>query len=326
VLTIGLDVGGTKLLGVVADAAGRVIAERRTPFAGGPGDTLPELARMVADLRDETAGVAAVGVGVAGLVDLAGVLRFGPNLPGWDNVRVRDDLEAAAGLPVVADNDGNVAALGEARFGAARGYSEALLITLGTGIGGGLVHAGEVYRGGFGFAAEVGHFTVDPAGPPCTCGGRGHWEALASGTALGRMGREAAARGHAPGVLARAGTVDAVRGDHVGDAAQAGEPDGLALMSAYARLVAMGLGGLINILDPEIVVVAGGLVELGAVLLDPVRAELPGFVEAPAHRPVPAVVPAVLGEHAGAVGAAALARSLVSETPSRYRGPGVSPT
>ena len=309
-LTIGVDVGGTKLLGVVADAGGRVVAERRGPTVGGADDTLADVARMVADLRDETPEVVAVGVGVAGLVDLAGVLRYAPNLPGWEDVPVRAHLEVA-GLPVAVDNDANMAALGEALFGAAREYPEALLITLGTGIGGGIVKGGRVYRGAHGFAAEVGHFTVDPAGPRCACGGRGHWETLASGSALGRLGREAAARGHAPGVLARAGgVVEAIQGYHVGDAARAGEPDGVALLSAFAGAVALGLGGLVNILDPGIVVVAGGLVELGDVLLDPVRAELAAFVEAPGQRPLPAVVPAALGERAGAVGAAALARTL----------------
>ena len=313
-LTIGVDVGGTKLLGVVADAGGRIVAERRGPTVGDPDDTLADMTRMVGDLRDETPGISAVGVGVAGLVDLAGVLHYAPNLPGWEDVPVRAHLEADSGLPVAVDNDANVAALGEALFGAARGYSEALLITLGTGIGGGIVKGGQVYRGAHGFAAEVGHFTVDPAGPPCACGGKGHWETVASGNALGRLGREAAARGHAPGVLARAGgAVEAIRGYHVGDAAQAGEPDGVALLSAFARAVALGLGGLVNILDPEIVVIAGGLVELGDVLLAPVRAELVDFVEAPGRRPLPPVVAAALGERAGAVGAAALARTLGAE-------------
>jgi glucokinase len=320
VLTAGLDLGGTKVLGVVADAAGRVMAEHRSPTPPGPDAALSEMAAVLDQLRAAVPDVAAVGAGVPGLVDLDGVLRYAPNLPGFEGVEVRAALETASELPVTVDNDANAAALAEVLHGAARGRSEVLLVTLGTGIGGGIITGGRLYRGAHGFAAEIGHITVDPDGPRCACGARGHWEALASGTALGRLGREWAARGEAPGVLARAGgRVEAILGYHVGAAAVAGEPDGLALLRAHARAVATGLGGLVNLLDPEVVVIGGGLVELGDVLLEPIREELPAFVEASAHRAPPLVVAAELGEHAGAVGAAALARALV---PSRTLEPG----
>ena len=311
-LTIGVDLGGTKLLGVVATETGAVVGERLQPTALGPEAVLADIAATVAELRTDVPDAAAVGVGLPGMVDLGGVVHYAPNLPGFEGVRARSHLARTCGLPVVVDNDANAAALGEVLHGAARGHSEVLLVTLGTGIGGGIVTGGRVYRGGYGLAAEIGHFTVDPAGPRCACGANGHWEALASGTALGRLGREWAARGDAPNVLARAGgDPTAVTGQDVGDSARAGEPDGLAVLSAYARAVALGLGGLINIFDPEIVVVAGGLVQLGNVLLDRVRAELPAFVEGAEHRPLPPVVPAALGDRAGAIGAAALARRLV---------------
>ncbi len=311
-LTAGIDLGGTKVLGVVADDAGRVVAERRRPTPPGRDAALAEMVAVLAELRAAVPGVAAVGVGVPGLVDFDGVLRYAPNLPGFEGVEVRAIVEAASALPVAVDNDANLATLAEVLHGAARGHSEVLLVTLGTGIGGGIVTGGRLYRGGQGFAAEIGHVTVDPDGPQCACGARGHWEALASGTALGRRGREWAAQGEAPGVLARAGgRVEAILGYHVGAAALEGEPDGLALMSAHGRAVAIGLGGLINVLDPEVVVIGGGLVELGDVLLDPIRRELPDFVEAPARRTLPLIVAARLGEHAGAVGGAALARTLV---------------
>lgn len=311
-LTIGVDVGGTKLLGVVADGEGKVAAERLRRTAAGPDAVLADVAAMLAELRAEVPETAAVGVGVAGLVDFDGVMRYAPNLPGWVGVPVGARLEEACDLPVTVDNDANAAVLGELLHGAARGRSEVLLVTLGTGIGGGIVTGGRVYRGAHGLAAEVGHVTVDPAGPRCACGALGHWEALASGDALGRMGRERAARGEAPGVVARAGgDPEAVTGLHVGDSAQAGEADGLAILSAFARAVAVGLGGLVNVLDPELVVVGGGLVELGDVLLDRVRTELAAFVEAPGHRALPPVVAAELGERAGAIGAAALARAIL---------------
>jgi glucokinase len=190
-----------------------------------------------------------------------------------------------------------------------------LVVTLGTGIGGGLVINGEVHRGGYGLAGEIGHFTVDPDGPPCACGARGHWESIASGSALGRRAREWATRGEAPNVLARAGgNVEAVTGHEVRQAAAAGEPDALAILTEHARAVAIGLGGLVNILDPEMIIISGGLIDLGDYLLGPLRAVLPEYVEAADRRPMPAVLPAALGEHAGAVGAAALARTLL---PSR---------
>jgi glucokinase len=312
VLTIGIDVGGTKLLGVVTDANGEMTAHRLTTTPRGPEAVMDALAEMAGELRAAAPAAEAVGVGIAGLVDLEGIVHYAPNLAGFEGVPLRASLEKGTGLPVAVDNDANVAALAELTYGAARGRSEVLLITLGTGIGGGIVVGGQVYRGGHGMAAEIGHFTVDPGGPPCACGAAGHWEALASGSALGRMGRERAARGEAPGLLARAGgDPEAVTGRLVGDAAQAGEPDGVELMARYADLVAMGLGGLVNILDPELVVVAGGLVELGDVLLRPLRHSLAEYVEAPHRRALPAIVPAHLGERAGAVGAAVLARDLL---------------
>lgn len=310
-LTAGFDVGGTKLLGVVVDAAGTVLAEARRPTATGPDEVFSDLVAMLGELGAEAPGVAALGVGAAGLVDLDGVMHRAPNLPGWNGVAVRARLVELVDLPVAVDNDANTAAYGELVHGAARGHAEVLVVTLGTGIGGGVISGGRVQRGGRGFAAEVGHFTVDPAGPPCACGGAGHWESIASGGALGRMGRDWAGRGHAPQVLHLAGgDPRAVTGEHVGTAARSGDPDAVALLERFAAGVAVGLGGLVNILDPELVVVAGGLVELGELLLGPVVAALPAHVIGAGRRPVPPVVGAALGERAGAVGAAALARAV----------------
>ena len=312
VLTAGVDIGGTKLLAVAATEKGEIIAERREPTAAGPDAILSAISAVVADLVVAESDIAAVGVGLPGLVDLDGAVHYAPNLPGFVGVPARERLAATSPVPVIVDNDANVAALGEAVHGAGRGHREVLVVTLGTGIGGGLIIDGEVHRGAHGFSAEIGHFTVDPAGPPCACGAVGHWEAIASGTALGRRAREWAARGDAPSVLARvAGVVEAVTGHEAGRAAAAGEADGLAILTEHARAVAVGLGGLVNILDPEVIVISGGLVELGDLLLDPLRAALPEHVEGAGHRPVPPVLAAELGEHAGAVGAAALARTLL---------------
>ena len=311
-LTAGVDIGGTKLLAVAADGQGKVVAERRQPTAEGPDAVLAATAAVVADLLAAEPGIAAVGVGLPGLVDLEGAVHYAPNLPGFVGVDARGRLAATCAVPVVVDNDANVAALGEVLHGAGRGRKEVLVVTLGTGIGGGLIINGAVNRGGFGFAAEIGHFTVERGGPLCACGERGHWEALASGTALGRRAREWAALGKAPGVLARAGgAVEAITGHEAGQSALAGEADGLAILAEHGADVALGLGGLVNILDPELVVIGGGLVHLGEVLLAPIRAAMAAHVEGASRRTVPPVVAAALGEQAGAVGAAALARTLV---------------
>jgi len=312
VLTAGVDVGGTKLLAVAATEKGEIVAQRRERTAAGADAVLSAIAAVVGDLVAAEPDIGAVGVGLPGLVDLAGVVHYAPNLPGFVGVAARERLAALCPVPVVVDNDANVAALGEVLHGAGRGHREVLVVTLGTGIGGGLVIDGEIHRGSRGFAGEIGHFTVDPGGPVCACGGRGHWETVASGNALGRRAREWAARGDAPTVLARAGGVlEAVTGHEVRLSAEAGQADGRAILAEHARAVAVGLGGLVNILDPEVVVISGGLIELGDLLLDPLRAALTDHVEAADLRPVPPVLAAALGEHAGAVGAAALARTLL---------------
>lgn len=306
--TTGLDLGGTKVLGVVLDDDGAILGEQRTDTPD-EGEALVEaLARMA----DELPATPAVGVGAAGMVDRDGVVRYAPNVPGLREFPLRARLEAALGRPVVVENDANAAAWGEAAHGAARGWRDALVITLGTGIGGGIITGGRLYRGGNGFAAEIGHFQLVSNGPMCACGEPGHWEAVASGTALGRLARERAEDGLAQAVLELAGSDPAaVTGEHLSQAALAGDGEALGILAEFADLVALGLAGLANILDPEGVVVGGGLVALGETLLAPVRDGFRRHIEAPDHRPEIAVVAAELGERAGAIGAAALAREIV---------------
>ena len=312
-LTAGFDLGGTKLLGVVADAAGAVVAAARTPTGRTPDAVFSDLVGLLATLRASAGDIAAVGFGVAGLVDREGVMRRAPNLVGWDGLAIRDRLEVLVGLPVVVDNDANVAAHAELRFGAAQGCSDVVMITLGTGIGGAVIVNGAVYRGAHGLAGEIGHVTVDADGAQCACGAFGHWEALASGRALGRLGRQWAARGEAPSVVARAGgDPEAVTGEHVGDSAQAGEPDGVAIVEVFAQAVAVGLGGLVDVLDPQLVVIGGGVAELGDALVVPVQEALGRYVVGAEARSLPPVVMATLGERAGAIGAAALAADMLA--------------
>ncbi len=308
--TIGMDIGGTNVRGAIVAEDGTVVREEHRHTPRGFAALSDTILDVVADLRSGPPEVIAVGIGIAALVDFDGRVHFAPNLPGLVNVPLRDQLNEALDLPVVIDNDANVAAWGEAVYGAAAGVRDALLITLGTGIGGGIIAGGALYRGGHGFAAEIGHFTVEPDGPLCACGERGHWEAIASGTALGRMAREAAAAGAAPSILAAAGGhVDAITGYHVTGAVLAGEPDAQQLLDRYAVNVAIGLAGLANILDPTRIVVSGGLIDLGERLLDPVRHAFAGRIEGAALRPAPDIVAATLGDRAGMIGAAALARA-----------------
>jgi glucokinase len=309
--TIGVDLGGTNVRCAVVDHDGRILSEARAQTSEGGVNIVPTTGGLVRELAREFPEVAAVGVGAAGLVDRDGAVHYAPNISAFRRTPLRTELEAAVGLPVIVDNDANAAAWGEVMHGAAKDVLYALMITLGTGIGGGIIARGRVIRGAHGFAAEVGHFQIDPDGPVCACGERGHWEAYASGSALGRMGREWAASGRAPGVVARAGgDPSKVTGVHVGDSAQAGEDDGVAILDEYADLVAVGLAGLANILDPERIVISGGLVELGDTLLTPLRASFGRRIEGVEYRPPVSIVPSVLGEHAGVIGAAARARDL----------------
>lgn len=308
--TAGVDVGGTNLRIGAVDADGVVLEDRRTPSPESTDALLVAIAAHLDDLRVTTGrAIDAIGVGIAGLVDRDGVLHYAPNLPQYVDVPLRALLTERLGIPVVVDNDANAAAWGEVRHGAARGHDHALVFTLGTGVGGGIISDGRLLRGAYGFAGEVGHWQLDPDGPKCACGQVGHWEAFASGRGLGGRARAAAAAGSAPNVLARAGgDVDAVRSEHAADSALAGESDGLALIEEYAHHVALGFAGLANVFDPEIVVVSGGLVALGEVLLGPVRREFAGQLEGAEQRPEVPVVAAALGDAAGLVGAAALAR------------------
>ena len=307
--TLGVDLGGTNLRIGVVDAGGRLLVEKRTgcPTTGWRA-VVDEITTLVGHLRRDHA-VRSLGVGVAALVDRDGATRYAPNIPGMVDAPLRAALADALAMPVVVDNDANAAAWGEAVHGAARGVDDALVITLGTGIGGGIIAGGRVYRGAHGFAAEVGHWQFERGGARCACGEFGHWEACGSGHALGRLGREAAEVGRAPGLLARTGG-DATRitGAEVTAAAEAGDADALAVLGSWAADVALGFAGLVNILDPELIVVSGGLVDLGDLLLDPLRRAFAGRIEGAAHRPPVPIVAAQLGELAGVVGAAALAR------------------
>jgi glucokinase len=317
-IAVGVDIGGTKVLGALVDETGAILRDHRVPSPGPWPDMRDAIVGVVNELRKDAVEVVGVGVGAAGMVDLDGMIHYAPNVPGFRKVPVQASLAEATGLPTVVDNDANAAAYAEIKIGAARELDDALVITLGTGIGGGVIVDGRVLRGANGFAAEIGHFQIDPAGPLCACGEIGHWEAMASGNALGRMARELAAEGCAPGILEQAGgSVDAIGGHHVSAAARAGAPDALALVDEYSFNVAIGLVGLANIFDPALIAIAGGLVNDGELFLGPMRRHFLGHIEGATYRPTPDIVPATAGEHAGVIGAALLALDRLPASPAR---------
>jgi glucokinase len=308
-LTTGIDIGGTKMLAVALADDGRIVTEARDRTPDGVEHVVAAIVALVE--RVDPRGSAPIGIGVAGLVDYDGRLRYAPNLPTVVEAPIRDLVAHATGRDVAVDNDANLAALGEVTYGAASGAADALMVTLGTGIGGGIVLGGRVLRGAHGFAGEIGHLTVERGGSPCACGETGHWESIASGSALGAMARALVASGRGNAILAAAGgDAGAVDGHHVTTAMHAGDPESLALLDDYADNVAVGLAGLANVLDPELIVLGGGVVEIGEVLLESVTAAFSRRIEGLEHRPRVPIVAAQLGEHAGAIGAGVLARSI----------------
>ena len=305
-LSVGVDVGGTKILAIAVEESGRRVGDEvRRPTPNGTDALLDTIVGVIAEVRGSVGAVDVVGLGIPGLVDRAGRLAVGPNLPGITDVPFRSELRARLHLPVAVDNDATCATWAEVQLGAAKGSSEAFLVTLGTGIGAGIVAGGVLQRGANGFAGEPGHMVVDPNGPQCPCGRRGCWERFASGSGLGRLAREAAEAGRGRRLTELAGgDVDDVRGEHVTRAAIEGDAEAIAVFRTFGWWAALGIANLVNILDPEMVVVGGGLVEAGDVVMDPIRAAFADLVLAGAHRPQVQIVPAALGGDAGAIGAA----------------------
>ncbi len=326
-VTIGVDIGGTKVFGVVLDQDGSVLAESRvsTPQSADqtgldaprePGtDVADAVATVVASLRERPGGKAdgrsvTVGVGAPGMVDREGSLRFAPNLPGAAGANLRELVSSRVpNSAVVVENDANCAALAEQRFGALRGVRYGLMVTLGTGIGGGLVVDGEVRFGSSGFAGEIGHMVVDPAGPLCPCGQRGCWERYASGGGLGRLAREAAYAGRLRHVVAQVGgDPENVHGEDITRAAVSGDAGALGVLDELGWWLALGLANLVALVDPERCVIGGGLAEAGPLLFDPTRRAFTELVEGGSVRPPIEITGAALGERAGAIGAALAAR------------------
>jgi glucokinase len=310
-LTIGVDVGGTKIAAGVVDDKGEIIAELR---AESPADSVAEIEACIADLvakLHQDHQVSGVGIGAAGFIDnTRSRVLFSPNLA-WKDLDLRADLERLTGLPVVVENDANAAAWGEFTFGAGADAEDLLLVTVGTGVGGGIVMDGELVRGGFGVAAEIGHIRLVRGGIECGCGLLGCLESYGSGTALVRQTREAAAANAraAAALLERAGgDVDAITGPMVTEAAQAGDPFAVERFVELGTWLGEGIASLTSVLDPGVITLGGGVSAAGDLLLEPTRASYLANLTGRGHRPEAEFRLAELANKAGMIGAADLAR------------------
>jgi glucokinase len=305
---VGVDVGGTKIAAGVVSDDGQIVDLTRVPSpSDDPQQLIETIALAVSELRARH-DVSAVGVGAAGFVAAdRNHIYFSPHLE-WGDGPVADMLAERIGLRVVVENDANAAAWAEHVYGAGRGFDDQLMITVGTGIGGGMVLDGELYRGAGGMGAEVGHLSIVRGGRQCECGRRGCWEEYASGSSLERDAREAAARGEVPTLVEAAGGVAAVTGLLVTELAQQGNSEAVALLVALAESLATGISSLVSVLDPSVVVVGGGVSAAGPLLLEPLTAALHADISGGSRRPVPELRLAELGNDAGLVGCADLAR------------------
>lgn len=307
----GIDVGGTKIAGALVAPDGTVLAETRaTSPAADPEAIQATVVEMTTSLVNgrELAGI---GVGAAGYVDSTrSTVLFAPNLA-WRDADLGADLAELIGRPVVVENDANAAAWGEFRFGAGRDVDNQLMITVGTGVGGGVIIDGNLVRGAFGIAGEFGHLCVVPDGLPCACGSHGCLEQYASGSALVRGTRAAAAENvaSASDLIERAGgRPDAITGPLITDAAHAGDRFAVAQFAVLGRWLGHAIASLAAVLDPAVVVVGGGVSAAGDILLDPIRTTFEKELTGRGHRPQAEIKGAELGNSAGVIGVADLAR------------------
>ena len=315
---VGIDIGGTKLATVVADSTGNILGKVRKPTLSekGPAYAIGVLFDMVREVVTqvglEQASISAIGVSCGGPLDTkTGVVYSPPNLPGWDALPLKARLESEFQVPVTIENDANASALAEFRFGGGRGYRAVLYMTMSTGIGGGIVIDGQVYHGANDSAGEVGHQILLPNGPRCGCGKRGCLEALCSGPAIARRAQAAIQKQLEDGTASTAlltladGRIEDVKSEHVLAAARTGDALASELVQETAYYMGWGIANLVNILNPDIVLLGTIAVAAGDLLLDPIRETVSKFAMT---RPAEAVhiAPAQLGDALGDLAAVAL--------------------
>ena len=309
-LTIGIDVGGTKVLGGVVDQTGAIIetARRDTPRDGGV-ELTDAIAAVAQELLDRHP-VARIGISTAGFISAdRKTIYANPNIKNWDGVHLQEELTQRVKAEFVIENDANCAAWAEYKFGAGRGSDVMVMLTIGTGVGGGIVIDGKIHRGHFGIGGEIGHMRVVPEGELCGCGVRGCLEVYASGSALVRYGESAIER-HPDRAQVLLNEMNGLplQGAHITAAAQAGDELAREIFATLGRYLGEGIASLNAILDPAIVVIGGGVIEAGELLLQPTREAFHRTMPSADMRPLASIVPAQLFNNAGVVGAADLAR------------------
>jgi glucokinase len=307
-VAIGLDVGGTGTKGALVTPAGEVLerTESRTDVTAGTKGIITVAEELLERAARQGSEVSGVGVAVAGFVDAArGAVTFSPNLV-YDDPAVAAAVRARVDLPVVVENDANAAAWGEFKFGTARGVGHLAMLTLGTGVGAGFVVDGRLLRGATGAGAEFGHVIVESDGPLCNCGLRGCLEQFASGQAIERMAKEAIEEDPTSAILSFAGTGEQVRAEHVAQAAR--NYDGVAteVLRRAGRYLGIGLSNIVNVFDPQVIVLGGSVVGAGESYLGTARDTLNAMMNAQKRRPMRIDVTS-LGKDAGIIGAASLA-------------------
>ena len=309
---IGIDIGGTKVLGGVVTGTGEILATARRDTPREGGRALTEAIANVATELVQQYPVDSIGVSAAGFIssDRQTMLAT-PNISNWNGVNLVAELTEILNKKIVLENDANAAAWGEFKFGAGRGRSDLMMLTLGTGVGGGLILGGSVFRGAFGIGAELGHIRIVPEGQLCGCGIRGCLEQYASGSALMRHAREAI---DASPLLARNlldrgdGTIEGLRGSDITEAARDGDPVAIAAFNTMATYLGAGIASLCAVIDPSCVVLGGGVIDAGELFLGPTRDAALRLIPFSGKHPYPEIVAAELGNHAGLVGVADLSR------------------
>ena len=313
-LILGVDLGGTKILTAITDSQGQMLSRDHsiTPAAKGQDavirSILDSAGHVLTQAGITASDLSAIGVGAPGLSNPeTGILFTSPHLPGWQDVPLRDIIEKELGRKTFLINDANAAALGELYFGAAKGARNFIYITISTGIGGGIVIDGKLYTGASGVAAEIGHMTIDDEGPPCTCGNKGCWETLASGTALAREAKRRLEQGVKTSILEHAGgDTEKVTAEVIHQAALAGDSLARELIAKTGYYIGVGLASLLNIFNPELIVIGGGLSNIGDMLLQPAYKVAKERAFAKSWEAV-RFAPPHLGRNSGVLGAAAYA-------------------
>lgn len=271
-MIVGVDLGGSKINAILSDSSGNIEARdlRDTLSHEGPDAVIKRIIESIKQVASR-ADIAGIGIGAAGACDIAtGVITLSPNLPGWHDIPLKDAIQREFNLPVYLENDATLAALGEHSFGGGVGIDNLVSVSVGTGIGGGIIIDGQPYRGTSGSAGELGHMTIDINGPRCPCGNTGCWETFASGTALAREAVKRIEAGARTSILNFAdGDLEKVSAQRVFLAAQEGDHLAKELISRTGYYLGVGLVNLVNIFNPQLILIGGGLSRMGRLLLDP---------------------------------------------------------